>query len=447
MVANIKNYILYFYLVVCCYEKENIMIDINLIKENPQKVVDGLKKKGWDFSPEKVLKLDNQRRELVKKSDDLKSEKNKLSASVPVVKKQGGDINAIFEQVKEINKQIEGYDAQIQDVQNQINDILLELPNIPDEDLLAGEKENNKEIYSFGNQRKYDFVPKDHVELCENLGIIDYARGAKISGRGTWVYCGDGARLEWALLNYFISEHLKDGYQFILPPHILNEESGLTAGQFPKFKQDVFWLENTSPKKFILPTAETALVNLHRNEILSANELPKKYFAYTPCYRLEAGSYRTEERGMVRGYQFNKVEMVQYTTQETSRQAFDELVEKAQNLVKGLGLHFRTSKLAAGDCSHSMARTYDIEVWLPSMGIYKEVSSVSNANDYQARRGNIRYRDKDGKVKFCHTLNGSGLATSRIFPAIIEQYQNADGSITIPEVLVPFMGGQTIIKK
>lgn len=423
------------------------MIDINLIKENPEKVVSGLKKKGWDFSPETVLNLDMQRRELVKKSDDLKNEKNKLTASVPAIKKQGGDINSIFQQVKEINKQIELFDAELAKIQIEINAILLELPNIPDEDLLAGEKENNKEIYVFGNQRQYDFVPKDHVELCEDLGIIDYARGAKISGRGTWVYRGDGARLEWALLNYFISQHLKDQYEFVLPPHILNEESGLTAGQFPKFREDVFWLEGVTPKKFILPTAETALVNLHRNEIMSVSELPKKYFAYTPCYRLEAGSYRTEERGMVRGYQFNKVEMVQYTTQEGSAKAFDEMVEKAQNLVKGLGLHFRTSKLAAGDCSHSMARTYDIEVWLPSMGIYKEVSSVSNANDYQARRGNMRYRDCDGKVKFCHTLNGSGLATSRIFPAIIEQYQNEDGSITIPEVLVPFMGGQTKITK
>ena len=424
------------------------MIDINLIKENPEKVINGLKKKGWDFNPEQILKLDAERREKIKLSDDLKNEKNKLSASVPVIKKQGGDVESIFKQVKEINLKIEQFDNEISNLNFQINEIMLELPNLPDEDLLAGEKENNAALRYFGEKPAYSYDFKDHVELCENLGIIDYTRGAKISGRGTWCYRGDGARLEWALLNYFINDHLNDGYEFILPPHILNEESGLTAGQFPKFKQDVFWLEGTQPRKFILPTAETALVNLHRNEILSYEELPKKYFAYTPCYRCEAGSYRTEERGMIRGYQFNKVEMVQYTTQETSMQAFEELMEKAERLLKGLNLHFRTSKLAAGDCSHSMARTYDIEVWLPSMGIYKEVSSVSNANDYQARRGNMRYRDKDGKVKFCHTLNGSGLATSRVFPAIIEQYQNEDGSITIPDVLVPYMNGQTkIIKK
>ena len=232
----------------------------------------------------------------------------------------------------------------------------------------------------------------------------------------------------------------------ILPPHILNEQSGFTAGQFPKFKEDVFWLEGSEPKKFILPTAETALVNLHRDEVLSEDDLPKKYFAYTPCYRKEAGSYRTEERGMIRGYQFNKVEMVQYTTDDGSDKAFDELVKKAQALVEGLGLCYQLDKLAAGDCSHSMARTYDIEVWIPSMKIYKEVSSVSNARDYQARRGMIRYKDKEGKMHFCHTLNGSGLATSRIFPALLEQNQQADGSVIIPEVLRPFMGGISVLK-
>ena len=232
----------------------------------------------------------------------------------------------------------------------------------------------------------------------------------------------------------------------ILPPHILNEQSGFTAGQFPKFKEDVFWLEGTEPKKFILPTAETALVNLHRDEVLSEDELPKKYFAYTPCYRKEAGSYRTEERGMIRGYQFNKVEMVQYTTDTGSDAAFDELVKKAQKLLEGLGLCYQLDKLAAGDCSHSMARTYDIEVWIPSMGIFKEVSSVSNARDYQARRGMIRYKDKQGKMHFCHTLNGSGLATSRVFPALLEQLQQPDGSVIIPEALRPWMGGREVLK-
>lgn len=424
------------------------MLDINLIKENPDKVVKLLKNKGWEFNPEKILILNEKRKEMIFKCDQIKSEKNKLSASVPSVKAQGGNIESIFSDVKVMNAQIQNMEEDIEKLGSEINNILFELPNLPDEDLLEGEKENNKVLKEVNKFPEFNFEPKDHVTLCENLDIIDYQRAAKISGRGTWIYKGDGARLEWALLNYFISEHIKDGYQFILPPHLLNFESGFTAGQFPKFKNDVFWLEGTQPNKFLLPTAETALVNLHRDEILKENDLPKKYFAYTPCYRMEAGSYRSEERGMIRGFQFDKVEMVQYTTQEDSDKAFEELVEKAERLMSSLGLHFRTSKLAAGDCSHSMARTYDIEVWIPSMQIYKEVSSVSNARDYQARRGNMKYRDaKTGKTKFLHTLNGSGLATSRLFPAIIEQFQNEDGSVTIPEVLRPFMNGQTILKR
>ena len=278
--------------------------------------------------------------------------------------------------------------------------------------------------------------------------MIDYPRGAKLGGNGAWVYRGWGARMEWALLNFFINEHLNDGYELILPPHMLNYECGYVAGQFPKFSDEVYWIQNptSSDRKFLLPTAETALVNLHRDEILSADELPKKYIAYTPCYRREAGSYRSEERGMIRGHQFNKVEMVQYTKPEDSDRAFQELVGKAERLVQELGLHYRLSRLAAGDCSASMARTYDIEVWIPSMGIYKEVSSASNARAYQARRGNIKYRDENRKLQFVHTLNASGLATSRVMPAIVEQYQNADGSVTVPEVLRPYMGGVDVIR-
>lgn len=418
------------------------MLDINLIINDTKHVHDALLKKGFDVDFSPVIELYNKRKELIVKNDELKTQKNKLSASVPQVKKQGGDIEQIFAKVKELNLQIDEFDNQLKQVEEQIKNFLSPLPNMPDDDLLPGEKENNKVIKVFGKKPEFNFKAKDHVELCEKLGLIDYERAAKISGRGTWLYTNLGARLEWALLNYFIDTHINDGYTFILPPHILNEESGYTAGQFPKFKQDVFWLEGVEPKKFILPTAETALVNIHRNEILKEEDLPEKLFAYTPCYRCEAGSYRTEERGMIRGYQFNKVEMFQYATEKNSKESFEELVNKACKLVEGLGLHFRLSKLAAGDCSHSMARTYDIEVYIPSMQIYKEVSSASNANDYQARRGNIRYKDKEtGKIKFCHTLNASGLATSRVLPALVEQFQNEDGSVTIPEVLRKYMGG------
>lgn len=423
------------------------MIDINIIRENPDKVKEALKRKLYEVDFSQFLKWDKQRKELLLLTESNKAEQNRLSKTVPQVKKEGGNVNEIFAKVKELGAKNKDLEEKLAILEKNIFDFVAALPNIPDDDLLGGGKENNKQIRSYLEKPKFDFKFKDHVELCESLGLIDFERGAKIAGRGSWVYTNLGAQLEWALINFFISEHLKDGYMFLLPPHLLNEQSGFVAGQFPKFKEDVFWLENVEPKRFLLPTAETALVNYHRDEILSYDELPKKYFAYTPCYRKEAGSYRTEERGTIRGYQFNKVEMVQYTTQENSDAAFEEMVNKAERLLQKLGLHYQLSKLAAGDISHSMARTYDIEVWIPSIGIYKEVSSVSNARDYQARRGMIRYRDKEsGKTKFAHTLNGSGLATSRVFPALLEQLQQSDGSVKIPECLQPFMGGLKVLK-
>ena len=423
------------------------MLDINRIRENPEGVKEALKKKLWDADFTELLEWDKRKKELIQFVEGNKAEMNKLSASVPQAKKNGEDVSKIFAKVKEIAAKNAESDKELKELEDKIFNFLAELPNIPDEDLLGGGKENNKPIKVFGKKPEFDFPLKDHVELATSLGLVDYDRGAKIAGRGAWIYTNLGARLEWALLNYFISEHLKDGYTFILPPHLLNEASGFGAGQFPKFREDVFWLDGLEPKRFLLPTAETALVKLYRDEILKEEDLPKKFFAYTPCYRREAGSYRTEERGMIRGYQFDKVEMVQYTKPEDSDAAFEELVRKAESLVAGLGLHYQVSKLAAGDISHSMARTYDIEVYLPSMGIYKEVSSASNARDYQARRTMCRYRDNaTGKTRYVHTLNASGLATSRIFPAILEQFQQADGSVKIPEVLRPFMGGLEVLK-
>jgi len=423
------------------------MIDQDRIRNNPEEVKAALKKKLWDADFTEYLAWDKERRSLLQTVEGNKAEMNRLSASVPQAKKNGEDVSKIFAKVKEIAANNKEFEEKAKELDAKIFDFLSALPNIPDDDLVGGGKENNKCIKVFKEKPVFDFQIKNHVELAESLGLVDYDRGAKISGHGAWVYTNLGARLEWALVNFFISEHLKDGYEFILPPHLLNEQSGYVAGQFPKFRQDVFWLDGLEPKRFILPTAETALVNLHRDEILSEDDLPRKYFAYTPCYRREAGSYRTEERGMIRGYQFNKVEMVQYTKPEDSDKAFEELVAKAESLVAKLGLHYQVSKLAAGDISHSMARTYDIEVYLPSIGIYKEVSSASNARDYQARRGMVRYRDKaTNKTRFVHTLNASGLATSRIFPAILEQYQQADGSVIVPEVLRPFMGGIEVLK-
>ena len=422
------------------------MLDINYILKNKDEVKELLRRKEFEADIDGLCELIEEKRKIQKMVEDNKAEQNRLSKSVPQVKKEGGDVNSLFAKVKELAKTNSENETKLADLENKINTILFALPNLPDKDLLEGGKENNKPIYFYKEKPEFDFEIKSHVDLAESLHLIDYERGAKVAGHGSWFYTNLGARLEWALINYFISEHLKDGFEFILPPHLLNYESGFTAGQFPKFEEDVFVLKDVSPFKFLLPTAETALVNYHRNEILASDQLPKKYFAYTPCYRKEAGAYRSEERGMIRGYQFNKVEMVEYTEDNDSDRAFEELVNKAKNLMEGLGLHFRISKLAAADCSHSMARTYDIEVYLPSLGIYKEVSSVSNARDYQARRGMMRYKDKDGKIHYCHTLNGSGLATSRVFPAILEQYQQKNGSVLIPEKLQPFMGGIKVIK-
>lgn len=428
------------------------MLDIKLIRENPDRIKAGMKAKEVDCDAliDRILELDEQRRTLLQQTEALKAEQNKVSKQIPALKKAGEDTTAIFKEMGEIKGKIAALDGQLREVMNEYQQDLYCLPNMPDEDLVAGGKENNEPLRYFGEKKVFDFEPKNHVELCTDLGLIDYERGVKLGGNGFWIYKGMGARLEWALLNYFIDTHLADGYEMIIPPLMLEYQCGLTAGQFPKFADEVYKIANPTDEgriHYMLPTAEAALASVYRDEILTEADLPKKFFSYTPCFRREAGSYRADERGMVRGHQFNKVEMFQYTLPEKSDEAFEELVTKAENLVKGLGFHFRTVKLAAGDCSASMARTYDIEISIPSMNGYKEVSSVSNARDYQARRGNMRVRRADKSIQFMHTLNGSGLATSRILPALVEQNQLKDGSIVVPEVLRKYLGGLEVITK
>lgn len=424
------------------------MLDIKYIKEKPEEVIARLAKKGKDAKEDiaAIIELDDRRRALIGETEQLKAEKNKTSKLIPQYKKEGRDTTGIFAEMKKLGDTIAENDAKLKETEEKLTGILLCLPNLPDDDLLPGGKENNQPLRYWGEHRTFDFEPKNHVDLCTNLGLIDYPRGTKLAGSGFWIYRGMGARLEWALLNYFIETHIADGYEMILPPHMLEYECGLTAGQFPKFADEVYKIENPTDGRvhYMLPTAEAALASIYRNEILSESDLPKKMFSYTPCFRREAGSYRSDERGMVRGHQFNKVEMFQYTLPEASDAAFEELVTKAENLVKGLGFHFRTVKLAAEDCSASMARTYDIEINIPSMNGYKEVSSVSNARDYQARRGMIRVKRADGRIEYVHTLNGSGLATSRVLPALVEQNQNADGSVNVPDVLKKWVGVDVI---
>lgn len=425
------------------------MLDIVKIRNNPQEVEKALKKRMDSISFSELLEWDKEKRLIGTERDELKNRKNVISKQIPMLKKEKGDVSQELEEMKLIGEKIDALDERYDELELKIDEFMVGLPNIPDEDVIAGGKENNKVIATYKEQPKFDFEPKDHMTLATELGLIDYERGVKLGGQGSWIYTGVGAQLEWSLVNYFINSHLADKWQFMLVPHMLNYECGYTAGQFPKFQEEVYWLDGSYRKdgKFMLPTAETALVNVHRDEILKESELPKKYFGYTPCYRREAGSSRVEERGTIRGHQFNKVELIQYTKDGDSERAFDEMLEKAERLVQGLGLHYQVSKLAAGDCSASMCKTYDIEIWIPSMGIYKEVSSVSNSREYQARRGNMRYRDAEtGKVKYMHTLNASGLATSRLLPAILEQNQLADGSILIPKVLRPYMGGMEKIE-
>ena len=428
------------------------MLDIKRIKDDPEGVKAALRAKevDCDATVDRILELDELRRTLITDTENRKARQNKVAKEIPALKKQGKDVSAIFAEMAELKKGLAEDEKKLDEVKAEYRTAMLSLPNLPDPDLKPGGKENNEPLRYFGEPHKFDFEPKHHVDLCNALGLIDYERGVKLAGSGNWMYTGMGARLEWALLNYFIDTHIADGYDFILPPHMLEYQCGETAGQFPKFADEVYKIANPTDDRihYMLPTAEAALASVYRDEILAESDLPKKFFAYTPCFRREAGSHRADERGMVRGHQFNKVEMFQFTRPEDSDAAFEELVHKAENLVKGLGFHFRTVKLAAGDCSASMARTYDIEIQIPSMNGYKEVSSVSNARDYQARRGNIRFRrEETGKPEFVHTLNGSGLATSRIFPAMVEQNQRADGSVVVPEVLRKYLGGIEVIEK
>ena len=406
------------------------MLDLKYIRENTAAVEKSLLKR---MAPDKldlaaILALDDRRRALIKESEILKAERNQQSKSKPTPE--------IIAAMKSLGGQLKLLENELQLAETDLWEKLSALPNIPADDVVAGGKENNQVIYTFGRKPEFNFKFKDHVELAESLGLIDYERAAKMSGSGFWCYRGWGALLEWALLSYFINFHNRNGYQFLIPPFLLTEKSAYTSGHLPKFRDDLFW---TQDKLCLNATSEMMLGNYHREEILPADRLPIKYCAYSPCFRREAGSYRQEERGMVRGHQFNKVEMFIFCRPEDSWLLFEELISNAKGLMEGLGLHYQLSQLAAGDCSAAMAKTCDLEVWLPSMGIYKEVSSVSNALDYQARRGQTRYKNKEGENIFVHTLNGSGLATSRLLPAILEQNQQADGSVRIPEVLRAYL--------
>jgi len=415
------------------------MLDLKYIRENKKVVQTALLKRmaAEDFDLEVLLDLDDKRRVIIGGLEALKAERNKNSKTKPTP--------SVIKEMKKIGDKIAKSEKELAKIEAELQERLAALPNLPADDVPAGGKENNEVIYTFGQKPKFAFTPKDHIELAKSSDLIDYERAAKMSGSGFWCYKGVGALLEWALLSYFIDFHQANGYEFLLPPYLLTEKSAYTSGHLPKFRDDLFW---TQDALCLNATSEMMLGNYHRDEVLATDKLPLKYYAYSACFRREAGSYRQEERGMIRGHQFNKVEMFAFCRPEDSWKLFDELLNNAKRLVEGLGLHYQVSKLAAGDCSSAMAKTYDLEVWIPSMAVYKEVSSVSNALDYQARRGSTRFKEAGAeKTSFVHTLNASGLATSRLLPAILEQFQQVDGSVIIPPILKKYLpAGLEIIK-
>ena len=423
------------------------MLDIKLIRNEPEQVSAALLKRMDQVDLTEILELDRNSRTVITTVEAERAKRNQLSKAAGKIRASGGDSAHLEAEAGAVGETIARLEGELQDYDSRLQNLLAQLPNIPDERVPPGGKENNQILKVWGEKPNLPSNAKDHVAICRNLGLIDYDRGTKLSGSGFWIYSGLGAALEWSMLNYFCQQHFKDGYTFFLPPHLLTYECGYAAGQFPKFEEDVFHLraEGNERPRFLLPTAETAILNVYRDETLSADQLPIKCFAYSPCYRREGGSYRTEERGTIRGHQFNKVEMFQFVTPDDSETAIHELIRKAEKLMEDLGLHYRTSMLAARDTSSSMALTYDIEVWIPSINAYKEVSSVSWARDYQSRRAKIRFKRKGAKqAEYIHTLNGSGLATSRLFPALVEQLQQPDGSVKIPPPLREWMGTDAI---
>jgi seryl-tRNA synthetase len=423
------------------------MIDIGLIRRDPDTVRAGLRRKSDAIDLDPILALDARRRERIAELDGARSRRKKLAQEIGKLRSQGGSAPELEQEGTLLKTAIAQMEGDVEAIEGELSRKLAELPNLPDARVPDGGKEENVVVRVWGEKPAPLPGARDHVEICSRLGLVDYERGTKLGGSGFWIYQGLGAALEWSLVNFFCREHFAAGYVFVLPPHLLVDQCGFAAGQFPKFRDDVFHLATSGDERarFLLPTAETAILSVHADEILERERLPVKMFAYTPCYRREAGGYRTDERGTIRGHQFNKVEMFQFVEPDRAEAALAELVRRAETMVEKLGLHYRTSLLAARDMSDTMKMTYDVEVWLPSLGAYKEVSSVSWAGDYQARRASIRYRPEGGKgTAYLHTLNGSGLATSRLFPAIVEQHLRADGGVNVPEPLREWLGTDVI---
>ena len=420
------------------------MLDIKILRSEPDRIREALKKRNNDLDITPAIELDIARREILTDVEKKKSNQNEITKKIPQMKKNGEDTAAIFAEMKELSNEIKEDDEKVREIDNKLRDYMLRIPNIPCDDCPVGNDDNdNLEIRRNGTPREFTFEPKPHWDLGTSLDILDFERGTKIAGTRFTVYKGLGARLERAVIQYFLNTHTERGYTEIFPPYMVNRASMTGTGQLPKFEEDAFKVTNNG--YFLIPTAEVPVTNLHRDEILDGNELPIKYCAYSACFRAEAGSAGRDTRGIIRQHQFNKVEMVKFVKPENSYDELEKLTNDAELLLQGLGIPYRVVCLSTGDLGFSSAKTYDVEVWMPSYNRYVEISSCSNFEDYQARRANIRYREnpKD-KPQFVHTLNGSGLAVGRTVAAILENFQNEDGTVTIPEVLVPYMGTDTI---
>ena len=422
------------------------MIDINLIRSNPDFVKERLSTRDKEFVKlvDKVLELDIKRREIIKELESLRSERNKLSKEIGKLKREGKDVSEIQERVKWLKARIDKLEEELKKVEEELKNTLLWIPNLPHESVPIGEDENdNVEVRRWGEPRKFNFEPKPHWEIGEKLGILDFKRGAKLSGSRFTVIKGWGAKLERALINFMLDLHTGKGYREVCPPHLVKPEILIGTGQLPKFEEDLYKCERDN--LYLIPTAEVPLTNLYREEILKEEDLPIYLTAYTPCYRREAGAYGKDIRGIIRQHQFDKVELVKIVHPDTSYEELEKLVKDAEEVLQLLGLPYRVVELCTGDLGFSAAKTYDIEVWLPSQNRYREISSCSNCEDFQARRMNTRFKDaKTGKNRFVHTLNGSGLAVGRTLAAILENYQREDGSVEVPEVLRDYVGTDVI---
>jgi seryl-tRNA synthetase len=422
------------------------MLDIKYVRENIDHVRSKMEERGQDIDLDKFSELEQKRRDILQEVETLRSERNTVSKEIGTRKKNKEDASELIEKMSEVSGRIKKLDDSLKEVEATLHDIIMIIPNLPHESVPTGTgEENNPVVREWGEKPAFDFEPLPHWDIGENLNILDFARGAKITGARFTLYRGAGAMLERALINFMLNMHVSEhGYTEVLTPFMVNRESMTGTGQLPKFEEDLFKITGTD--YYLIPTAEVPVTNIHRDEILNEQDLPIHYVAYTPCFRAEAGSYGKDTRGLIRQHQFNKVEMVKFSRPETSYEELEALTLNAEEVLKRLNIHYRLVNLCTGDLGFSSAKTYDLEAWMPGQDAYREISSCSNFEDFQARRAGIRFRrEETGKVEHVHTLNGSGLAIGRTVVAILENYQQKDGTVVIPDALIPYMNGVDII--